>query len=129
MIDPVVVFQARCEARARLYGACVLDLHDAVDVLQRDAVNAGLVGLIGQDAVQAIMASAFGPVRQREIQQQPISVDDAHITNQNHGSVSAATIEALKFLVSQNDPQRLRAWLAKRSPVEHVAFKRLLVPA
>jgi hypothetical protein len=52
-----------CEARAYLWAACEFDLHEAVDVLQADAVASGLVAEIGQDAVQAIMAEAFGRVR------------------------------------------------------------------
>ena len=57
------VFKLRCEARALLCGLGEIDLHDAVDVLQADAVRDGLVDQIGQDAVQAIMAAAFGKIR------------------------------------------------------------------
>jgi hypothetical protein len=46
-----------------LWAAGELSLHDAVDVLQADAVRDGLVAEIGQDAVQAIMAKAFEAVR------------------------------------------------------------------
>src|ERR1700681_3328354 len=65
-IDPLEAFRARCEARAHLYGAGELDLHDAVDVPQDDAVRDGLVASIGQDAVQAIMTEGFRPIRNRE---------------------------------------------------------------
>jgi hypothetical protein len=58
-VDPVTAFKARCEARALLCHAGELTLHDAVDVLQQHAVDAGLVARYGQDRVQAIMASAF----------------------------------------------------------------------
>jgi hypothetical protein len=54
-IDPVVVFAAR----AYLWSACEFDLCEAVDKLQHDAVENGLVAEIGQDRVQSIMASAF----------------------------------------------------------------------
>lgn len=57
--DPVEVFCERAEARAMLWAAGEYTLHEAVDVLQADAVRTGLVALIGQDAVQAIMAEAF----------------------------------------------------------------------
>jgi hypothetical protein len=50
------VFTARAEARALLWQAGELDLHEAVDELQAAAVRDGLVAEIGQDAVQAIMA-------------------------------------------------------------------------
>jgi hypothetical protein len=58
-LDPVAVFEARCEARALLFAAGELDLHQAVDELQADAVRDGLVAGIGQDEVQSIMADAF----------------------------------------------------------------------
>jgi hypothetical protein len=61
--DPVEVFELRAWARAKLYQADELDLHDAVDVLQRDAERDGLVDAIGQDKVQAILRDAFHAVR------------------------------------------------------------------
>jgi hypothetical protein len=62
-LSPLVIFIARAEALAILYAACEFDLHEAVDVLQHDAVATGLIAEIGQDAVQAIMAKAFRGVR------------------------------------------------------------------
>jgi hypothetical protein len=64
-LDPLVVFRARCEARALLWKVGELDLHDAVDKLQHDAECHGLVAAIGQDAVQRIMRDAFHAVRGR----------------------------------------------------------------
>jgi hypothetical protein len=61
--DPVEAFELRCWARARLYRDGELGLHDAVDELQAAAVAGGLVERIGQDAVQAVMSSAFAVVR------------------------------------------------------------------
>ncbi len=58
-----LVFGARCEARALLYAAGELSLHEAVDVLQDDAVTSGLMDAIGQDSVQAILATAFRKAR------------------------------------------------------------------
>jgi hypothetical protein len=57
------IFTARCEARAMLFAACLLDLHAAVDELQHAAVASGLVAEIGQDTVQKIMSEAFAKVR------------------------------------------------------------------
>lgn len=54
------MFRLRCWARAMLYGEGFLGLHDAVDVLQADAEFLGLVDVIGQNAVQAILAREFG---------------------------------------------------------------------
>jgi hypothetical protein len=62
-LSPLVIFIARAEALAILYAACEFDLHEAVDVLQHDAVATGLIAEIVQDAVQAIMAKAFRGVR------------------------------------------------------------------
>jgi hypothetical protein len=60
MADPLEVFRERAEARAHLVGCGELALLDAVDGLQADAECDGLVDVYGQDAVQAIMAQAFG---------------------------------------------------------------------
>jgi hypothetical protein len=58
----VKIFQAHAQARALLYPTGEFDLHGAVDALQEAAVATGLVNEIGQDAVQAILAEAFGGV-------------------------------------------------------------------
>jgi hypothetical protein len=63
-VDPLDAFYERCEARALLWSLGELDLTDAVDVLQRDAERDGLVELVGQDAVQQILADAFRPYRE-----------------------------------------------------------------
>jgi hypothetical protein len=62
-IDPIEVFIARAEARAMLWAAGELDLHEAVDVLQRDAKRDGLVEKVGQDRVRRILADAFHKFR------------------------------------------------------------------
>ena len=50
-VTPIAAFKARCEARALLVMFGELDMHDATDKLQADAVRDGLVDEIGQDAV------------------------------------------------------------------------------
>lgn len=55
----IEIFRERCEARALLWCSGFLHLHDAVDELERSAVDSGLVNEIGHDAVQKIMADAF----------------------------------------------------------------------
>jgi hypothetical protein len=57
-------FVARAEARALLYLAGEIDLHEAVDQLEVAAVESGLADQIGPDRVQAIIAAAFRPVRE-----------------------------------------------------------------
>jgi hypothetical protein len=63
LVDPVLAFTARCEARALLFATGEIDLIEAVDVLQAAAVASGLVAEIGQDEVQKIMSAAFEQVR------------------------------------------------------------------
>jgi len=62
-VDPFMAFKARAEARALLWKCCELDLHEAVDVLQADAVRDGLVDALGQDTVQRVLADAFHQFR------------------------------------------------------------------
>jgi hypothetical protein len=40
---------------------------------------------------------------------------------------AVSTIKTLKYVLRQNDPERLRAWLAMRSGKEQVTFKKMLV--
>ena len=61
---PYQVLELRAWARAYLYSVGELTLHEAVDVLQRDAQRDGLVDEIGQDGVQQILADAFRPYRE-----------------------------------------------------------------
>lgn len=58
--SPLECFVICCWARAYLYAAGEMSLHEAVDVLQEEAEASGLVYLLGQDAVQALMAHEFG---------------------------------------------------------------------
>jgi hypothetical protein len=58
------VFALRCWARAKLYTACAMPLHDAVDGLQQAAIEYGLVEQFGQDEVQRVMGTTFRRVRE-----------------------------------------------------------------
>ncbi len=63
-VSALAVFVARAQARATLWRqAGEFDLHQAVDVLQRDAERDGLIDQVGQDEVQRIIAEAFQKVR------------------------------------------------------------------
>ena len=62
-LHPLLVFVARAEARALLWQAGELTLHDATDELQAVTERDGLIEQIGQDAVQQILAHIFGWVR------------------------------------------------------------------
>jgi hypothetical protein len=105
--DPVEVFTARCEARALLFANGELPLHDAVDQLQNTAVGHGLIDLIGQDAVQAIMGAAFAVVRLPEPEPDEVMASGYRTPK--------STIDAFWFVVGLNDPGRLKAWLRQHS--------------
>ena len=79
---PLIVLTLRAWARARLWQASDLDLHEAVDILQAAAVRDGLVAKLGQDRVQEIMAAAFAAVRDdplkfEDIKTEPTFADNA----------------------------------------------------
>jgi hypothetical protein len=59
----VAMFRAQCMDAAERYAAGEVPLLDGVDALQERAIAHALVGDIGQDAVQTIMAEAFKRVR------------------------------------------------------------------
>jgi hypothetical protein len=118
--DPIEVFTARCEARAILFEAGEFDLQSAVDVLQTAAESTGLVTLLGQDAVQAMMANAFQstpPVHNGEASAPP---------SNGPYDTAVSTLMAAEFLVQLGDPERLRAWLAGHSAAERVAIRQHL---
>ena len=139
------VFNARCEARAVLYAGGHLDLHEAVDLLQADAVRLGLPDQFGQDKVQQILSRAFAGAR---IMCPPCGADPC--VNQSFcalcrktdsqrsadqrlkqhprtalepDGLAVSTIITAEFLVQQGDSERLRAWLANQSPDERAAIR------
>jgi len=63
-VDPLLCFVARVEARALLWQAGELTLHEAVDKLQATAERDGPIDQIGQGAVQQLLAHIFGRVRE-----------------------------------------------------------------
>lgn len=76
LADPVEVFEARCWARAHLYGVGELDLHEAIDLLQEAATASGLVAALGQDEVERIMSAAFAPIRGQD---ERVAAKAAHV--------------------------------------------------
>jgi hypothetical protein len=58
--DPLVVFLARCEARAHLVAAGLHSLQDSVDTLWLAAERDGLIEKHGADEVQWLLSEAFG---------------------------------------------------------------------
>jgi hypothetical protein len=65
MTAAVDIFRARAEARAMLVAAGEMGMQDAVDGLQQAADAYGLIGEIGADGVQALVAEAFAAVPRR----------------------------------------------------------------
>jgi|SoiMethySBSTD1v2_1073268.scaffolds.fasta_scaffold815054_2 hypothetical protein len=126
------VFRERAEARALLYEACVYDLHEAVDVLQQAAEDNGLIAAFGQDLVQVVMASAFhGTVRSISIEVETLidqrshaSGEDVDDDDEDDERLATSTVQAVEYLIQQNDPKRLCAWLAKHTQSERLAIKR-----
>jgi hypothetical protein len=115
-VSPLLVLQARAEVRAILYAAGELTLQDAVDGCQQAAEAYGLVAEIGQDAVQAIIASAFMPYRD-DLDMVPNPIEEA-----THGGVAESTLQAADYLLRQNDERRFESWLAKHSKEERKAI-------
>jgi hypothetical protein len=139
------VFRARAEARAHLYAVGEFDLHEAVDALQDAAERTGLVTSIGQDAVQAMMADAFQitePVHKSGASARSTSEPyhlfsrdgvastaqmqrayDRTLAERFRHRLPASTGDALDYVLAQNDPQRLRQFLAARTPQERELMK------
>jgi hypothetical protein len=141
LADPVEVFIARCDARAMLYAACELELHEAVDVLQAAAVATGVVDSIGQDEVQRIMADAFAPVRAADeaagaryelaleqiaeswFEQPPESkgAPDEY-SGLSYSFACACRLSDAAYLVKQGDSERLDRWLWERTECERAGI-------
>jgi hypothetical protein len=121
--DPLKAFELRCWARALLWREGEIDLHEAVNELQASAVRDELVASIGQDAVQAVLAKAFGAVRDDAGSDM---MPDALPEPRRVERVPLSTLLAAEYLARENDPKRLRAWLTKHSARERVAIHKHL---
>jgi hypothetical protein len=64
--DALVVFLARCEARADLTARGLYTLQESVDALWPAAVRDGLVEKYGADEIQWLLSEAFARWRLRE---------------------------------------------------------------
>ena len=100
-----------------------MDLQNAVDELQESAVADGLVARLGQDLVQAVMAQAFATVR-RSCRTEPNSPEILFWEQQRTllPTVASSRLSTAKYLINQNDPERLRGWLAKHTHAERIAL-------
>jgi hypothetical protein len=117
----IEAFRERCEARAILIEACLLDFHEAIDGMQAAAVKSGLVGELGQDAVQAMMAEAFTKVP-RSTALSDKTDEPATTPLPPQPRCARSTFDAAEYLLRQNDPARMRRWLAKHTRAERIAI-------
>jgi hypothetical protein len=99
-------FRTDCESAAARYAAGEVDLITAVDALQNHAFAFGLDQSIGQDAVQAIMATAFGS-----------KLDDKSATH-----VARTVVDAVEYLIRENDPKHFETWLLQHSAAARAAI-------
>jgi hypothetical protein len=135
-VDPVVSFVALAGSRAYRFAIGELELYDAVDKLQAHAETHGLVTLVGQDAVQAIMAMAFAAVRSEPTGH--ATADDEpslflkltsdplprrpQVSRKSRERAAKSTLDTAEYLVRQNDVDKLHDWLARHSADERVAI-------
>ena len=101
----LTVFTARCQAKALLWQAGEIDLHDAIDELQGAAVRDGLVAELGQDEVQRPMADAFTANPSLfDVELSSAFIDEiervcyevnAQAAGERHNRAAASTVEAL----------------------------------
>ena len=124
--SPLAVFVARSEARALLWAAGEISLHDAVDELWVSAVRDGLVAELGADRVQNLLAEAFAPLRDDLSIADDASPEHAPTESTAPAGVPAATIKAAEYVVAQGDVQRFRNWLDRHSADERITIRRHL---
>ena len=58
-VAPILVLRARAEARALLYGCNEFEYGEATDPLLQYAFKAGLIDMLGFEAVEAIIFDPF----------------------------------------------------------------------
>jgi hypothetical protein len=61
-VAPLLVLQARAEARALLFAACEFDLDAAIEPLLQYAMDSGIVDKVGADGAFGIIKQAFAGV-------------------------------------------------------------------
>jgi hypothetical protein len=124
VLSALEVFRARAEARAHLYAAGELELHETVDVLQDAAERTGLVTSLGQDAVQALMAAAFanGAAASNPVTVLETGDDYDGLSCKIHQHVAQSTLDTAEYLVRHNDPARFERWLLEHPARERAAI-------
>jgi hypothetical protein len=119
----LAVFIARAEARAILWAAGEISLHDAVDQLWADAVRDGLVAKLGPDEVQRLLADAFAPQRDDLPHDVDVVPDPARDETQAaDGEVPKATLEAAEHLHWLGDLSRFQKWFDTHNAEQRAAI-------
>ena len=121
MTNPLLVLQARAEARALLWQIGYWNFHHAVDELQRFAEQSGAIADIGQDEVQRIIAAAFAAVIDNQPLEQEIIWEDPPTTG-----VANSTLDAAAWLWFQcqgaDKEARFRSFMRRHSSVDRAAI-------
>jgi hypothetical protein len=104
----LAVFTARCEARALLWKDGELDLHQAVDELWASAVRDGLVGELGTDKVQSLLADAFAPMRDDLLELQEIEAEPEDTADYDGSTFAQPSGRREAVNVPQNGVNRRR---------------------
>jgi hypothetical protein len=126
------VFELRVEARAILVTEGEMDFYEAVDGLQAAAVAYGLVAELGQDTVQLIIGKAFATVPRAGELEDAVAVmadllDDYLVemaSKPQRSDCPRSTRDAVAYLMKQNDPCRLRNFLARHTAQERAAIRK-----
>jgi hypothetical protein len=114
-VNPIEVLKARAFARAKLWAEGYLDFHDAVDRLTYDACN--LAAEIGQDAVQLIIAEAFGRERER-LEEPKLPMPELRREQRQPEHLAASTIAAIRYLLRYGDIESLTRFTAAHGEPE-----------
>jgi hypothetical protein len=133
-LDARETFRARAEARALLWEAGEISLHDAVDELWRAAERDGLVKEFGADDVQAFLAEIFTPLERepeilpaREAAAKCLAAEQrANEVYREPSYVPEQTLKAAAFLHDLGDFDRFKAWFDRHDARTRDAIARHL---
>jgi hypothetical protein len=105
-------FKECCEVHAWYCDEGWISLQTAADNLQCLAERWALIDEIGQDAVQAIMATAIAAeTGVRAPDERPRDGKFFSLRQRNKGKPPKATVDAFKYVVSLGDQDQLARWL------------------
>jgi hypothetical protein len=116
LLPAIDALEIRAQTRAYLWWVYAMAIDEAVDELQAYAERSGLIGMIDQDAVQAILAAPFAryrkliePVEPEDIPLQPCTEPQPR---RHAYRAPQSTVDAFWYVVRLNDSDYLARWLA-----------------